>query len=256
VDEGVDPATRATDEHDVPALRLAAGSTLVIALASGIPAGWASAECSPSALDAVRTELRGATAPDCGPKSLRRAFTRACERASTALERAILQCAVARAPHIARAHDMLLGVLGHLGRPGTARRLLPPCTDLYIAALETLDDDLHAAASDAETTTTTSPPGTPTTTTAPQCVTVTLQLDRGDCTRVTSEPPRLVDCDSTCDLATFTLPASGPLRLNGTPAPGDDGVTFDGDCEDDGTVDLADASPPDCSLSCDCSSGQ
>jgi hypothetical protein len=150
---------------------------------------------------------------------------------------------------------MLLGVLRRLGRPGTARRLLPSCTDLYIAALETLDDDLHAAASGAETTTTTSPPGTPTTTTTPQCVTVTLQVDKGDCTRVTSEPPRFVDCGPACDMGTFTVPASGPLRLKGSPAPGDGGVTFDGDCEDDGTVDLADASPPDCSLSCDCSSG-
>jgi hypothetical protein len=244
------------DEHEVPALRSAAGSALVIALASVIPTGSALPECSPSALDAVRTELHGATAPDCGPKSLRRAFTRACDRASAVMDRAVLQCAIARAPRVARAHEMLVGVLRRLGRPGTARRLLPPCTDLYIDTLETLDDDLSAAASGAETTTTTAPPGTPTTTTAPQCVTVALDVDKGDCTRVTSEPPRLVDCGPTCDMATFTVPASGPLRLKGLPAPGDSGVTFAGDCEDDGTVDLADASPPDCSLSCDCSSGQ
>jgi len=83
---------------------------------------------------------------------------------------------------------------------------------------------------------------------------ISLEVDRGDCTNVTSEPPGLVECAGNCDVKTFTVPAFRSLQLLGTPAPGDAGVSFDSDCADDGTVPLANASPPDCSLSCDCSS--
>src|SRR4029077_4383697 len=111
-----------------------------------------------------------------------------------------------------------------------------------------------AAATGIETTTTTSAPGTPTT--LPPCTTVSLEVDKGDCTSVTSEPRGLVRCGANCDVQTFTVPASGSLRLLGPPAAGDVGVTFDTDCDDDGTLVLGDVLPPDCSLSCDCSSGQ
>jgi hypothetical protein len=121
--------------------------------------------------------------------------------------------------------------------------------------VERLDVDLIDAANGTTTTTSTLPPGTPTTTFPPTCATVSLEVDKGDCPSVTSVPPGLVKCEANCDVSTFTVPASGSLRLKGTPAPGDMGVVFGTDCDDDGTVPLGDASPPDCSLSCDCSSG-
>ena len=231
-----------------------ASLVLAIALVSVIPAGRALAQCSPSALDAVHMELRGEAVPDCGPKTLRRAFARTCEKAAGVTERAVVQCATARPPRVARAHRLLMGLLARMARPGMARRVPAPCADVYGTELARLDADLLAAASGTETTTTTSPPGTPTTTTQPTCATVALEVDKGDCTRVTSAPPRLVECGAACDVVTFTVPGLGPLRLKGTPGPGDTGVSFGGDCEDDGTVHLEDASPPDCSLSCDCSS--
>jgi hypothetical protein len=230
-----------------------ASAALAIALSTVVPAG-ALAQCLPSALDEVRMELRAATAPDCGPKTLRRAFDRACDKAAAVTERAVVQCATARTPRIGRAHKMLMGLLARMARPGMARKLPAPCDAIYRAELERLVTDLGAAASGTETTTTTSPPGTPTTTTLPACKTVELEVDKGDCTRVTSDPPRLIECGPACDVQTFTVPGSGALRLKGTPGPGDTGVSFGGDCDDDGTVPLDSASPPDCSLSCDCSS--
>src|SRR5262249_20026994 len=141
----------------------------------------------------------------------------------------------------------------------TARRppTPPECVQRYETVLEEMDDDLTAAANGTETTTTTAPSGaqTTTSTTQPTCSMVSLEVDRADCTRVTAEPRGRVNCGPACDVQTFTVPASGSLRLVGTPAPGDTGVTFDTDCADDGTVPLTAASPPDCSLSCDCSSG-
>ncbi|HTC23949.1 MAG TPA: hypothetical protein VK688_06275 [Gemmatimonadales bacterium] len=165
--------------------------------------------------------------------------------------RAALECAIGQTPEIIAAHRALLRVLAKVRRSGVAEA----CAVTYEGELERLDADLEAAANGTETTTTTSPPGTPTTTTQPACVTVSLEVDKGDCTKVTSVPRGLVVCGTTCDIMTFTVPASGSLRLVGTPAPGNVGVTFGTDCTDDGTVPLGDASPPDCSLSCDCSSG-
>ena len=217
--------------------------------------GHALGECSPSALDAVRAELQAATAPDCGPPTLRRAFDRACDRAAALTERALVQCADAQTPRIGRAHQVLVRVMRRLRRPGVARRLSPTCADLYVTRLKMLDAALEAAATGTVTTTTTVPPGTPTTTTLAPCVTVALEVDKGDCTRITSVPPRVVQCGASCSDQIFTVPAASPLRLKGTPAPADTGVTWDGDCADDGTVDLSSASAPDCSLSCTCSSG-
>jgi len=232
-----------------------ASAVVVIAVSSMIPARRALGECSPSALDSVRMELREAVAPECGPKPLRRAFDRACDRTATMMDRIVVQCASAKTPRVARAHHMLLGVLSRMARPSMARRLAPSCDAIYRTELERLDDDLQAAASGSETTTTMSPPGTPTTTTQPECGTVGLEVDKGDCTRVRSVPRGLVECGAACDVKTFNVPGSGSLRLEGTPAPGDGSVSFGGDCDDDGTLHLEDASPPDCSLSCDCSSG-
>jgi hypothetical protein len=242
------------DESDMQVGPVIVAAAVAIALASP---GRAVATCSPSALDGVRAELKAATAPDCGPRTLRRAFDRACDRAAALTERVLVQCADGGTPRIGRAHAMLGRVMRRLGRPGLARRLAPACADLYAARLMMLDAALEAAATGTETTTTTTtaPPGTPTTSTLAPCVTVALEVDKGDCTGVTSDPPRLVQCGATCSDQVFTVPASGSLRLNGTPAPGDTGVTWDGDCENDGTVDLSNASGPDCSLSCTCSSG-
>jgi hypothetical protein len=231
-----------------------ASFVLAIVFPLVVPAGRALGECSPSGLDEVRMELRAAVAPDCGPKSLKRAFARACEKAAVMTERAVVQCAGAKTPRIVRAHRILMGLRARLDKPGMARRLTRPCDALYRTELERLDADLAAAASGTETTTTTSPPGTPTTTTLPPCTTVNLEVDKSDCTRVTSDPPHLVVCGPNCDVETFAVPASGSLRLKGTPAPGDSGASFSGDCDDDGTVPLQSATPPDCSLSCDCSS--
>jgi hypothetical protein len=241
---------------NIAALTPARTTSTVLAIAfSALGAGGrALGACSPSALDEVRMELRATAPPDCGPKALRRAFARTCDKAALVTERAVVQCASARTPRIARAHKMLMGLRARLSKPGMARRLDAPCDATYRTEIERLDADLGAAANGTETTTTTSPPGVPTTTTEPECTTVTLEVDKGDCTRVTSEPPRFVECGAACDVRTFVVPASGSLQLKGTPAPGDSGASFGGDCDDDGTVPLGDASPPDCSLSCDCSS--
>jgi len=213
----------------------------------------ARAICSPSRLVAVHAEMLAATAPDCGPSHLRHVFEHARERAASATERAVVDCAIGKPLHLGRAYRTLRRAAEIAGRPATP----PECAHRYETVLKQMDDDLTAAASGTETTTTTAPPGAlPTTsTTQPTCSVVSLEVDRGDCTRVTSEPRGLVNCGPACDVQTFTVPASGSLRLVGTPARGDTGVTFDTDCADDGTVPLSDASPPDCSLSCDCSSG-
>ena len=221
------------------------------ALTAVLSTGRAQGACSPSDLDAVHAELRAAGPPLCGPRPLRRAFRHARQRAAMVTARAALECAIGQTPNITAAHRALLRVLAKVRRSGVAET----CALTYEDELERLDADISAAANGTETTTTTSPPGTPTTTTQPTCVTVRLEVDKGDCTRVTSVPRGLVVCGTTCDVMTFTVPASGSLRLEGKPAPGDVGVTFGTDCNDDGTVPLGDASPPDCSLSCDCSSG-
>src|SRR5689334_8608427 len=235
-------------------MSMARAVTIVVGLAALVSATRARGECSPSGLDAVRVEIAAAAAPDCGPRTYRRAFAHACDRAATLTERAIVQCAAARPARVTRAHHMLFALLGRMARPAVVARLGPDCAAVYRTALERLDDDLLAAANGETTTTTTSPPGTPTTTTEPGCTTVMLDVDKGDCSAVRSEPRGLVDCGAACSESVFSVPAAGTLRLTGTPGPGDTGVSFGGDCEDDGTVDLGDASPPDCSLSCDCSS--
>ena len=212
--------------------------------------------CSTTGLQAVQAEMRAATAPPCGSKALRRAFGRARHRASIVTARAVRECARQKTPDVGSADRALKNVLAKSGRSAAAGEVPQDCVMAYEAILETLDADLEAAANGAEgSTTTTAPPGTPTTTTLqPACITVTLEVDKGDCTSVTSEPPGFVDCGASCDDRDFTVPASRPLRLKGTPAPGDSSVFFDTDCDDDGTVPIDTATPPDCSLSCDCNS--
>ena len=230
---------------------------VAIALLSALPPRTAFAACSPAALDSAHTALRDAVAPDCGTRPLRRAFKRAHRRAATATARAALQCETAGAARIAVAHNALMKAVAQIGRLNAAGRVDATCAVAYETELLTLDAALTAAANGvAPTTTTTSttPPGVPTTTTLPSCTAITLDVDRVDCTSVTSDPPGLVECGGTCDQKTFTVPAVGSLQLKGTPAPGNTSVSFSGDCNADGTVPLGDASPPDCSLSCDCSS--
>ena len=235
-------------------------AALVVAIAL-VPVGHAGmvlAACSPAALDAVRVELQGAAAPDCGTKPLRRVFKRARRRAAGATAHAGLQCAFGGTARIAIAHRALLKGLAQIGRLNANDKVPPECAVAYETVLLRLDADLTAAENGivpTTTTTTTAPPGVPTTTTLPACTVISLEVDRSDCTRVTSAPAGLVDCSGACDVKTFAVPAFGSLQLLGTPAPGDAGVLFGGDCGDDGTVPLGDAIAPDCSLSCDCSSG-
>jgi hypothetical protein len=232
------------------------GSALVaIALPLLVP-GRALGSCLPSALEAVHAELRAAIAPRCGPKSLRRAFNRARHKGAIVTARAVIRCAIAETPRTESAHRALMKVLTKVTSESATGMLSPSCALAYETELQKLDDDLTAAEAGIEpTTTTTSPPGAPTTTTLQRCTTINLEVDKGDCTNVTSDPAGLVECGTNCDITTFSVPGFGLLRLIGTPAPGDSTVSFDTDCDDDGTVPLADASPPDCSLSCDCSSG-
>ena len=243
--------------HDTP--KRTVTMRLVSALIATLPVlvhGRALGSCSPSALEAVHAEMRAATAPRCGPKALRRAFNRARHKGAVVTADARVRCANGETPRIAPAHRALMKALTKVTSASAAGTLDPACALAYETALQRLDDDLAAAAAGIEpTTTTTSPPGTPTTTTLPRCTTIDLEVDRGDCTSVTSDPPGLVECGSGCDVKDFSVPGFGLLRLIGTPAPGDSEVTFGTDCDDDGTVPFADASPPDCSLTCDCSSG-
>jgi len=229
---------------------------VVLLLCGAILDDRALALCSPSDLDGVRAELRATEPPACGPRTLRRAFKRSRNRAAAATARAVIQCALAETPHVARAHDALARMLAKVTKLQSAGTLAPDCASAYETALATLDAALTAAENGTTTTTTTSVPGAPTTTTQGTCTTVSLEVCRGDCTGVTSIPRGIVKCGANCDDQIFVVPGFGSLQLLGTPAPGDVGVTWDGDCNDDGTVPLGDASPPDCSLSCDCSSGQ
>jgi hypothetical protein len=234
---------------------------MLTAFASILLAGRAYGLCSPTALAAVRAELRAAAPPACGPTSLRRVYLRARRKAAAETGRMMRRCARGEPAHIAPARRALSRVRVVLDSSGMAARVPPSCVAAFRAELDRLDADLAAAESGAPaTTTTTSPPGVPgapTTTIQPvPCTTVTLEVDVGDCTRVTSVPRGLVDCDEGCALIDVTVPASTQLRLKGVPAAGDVGVTFDTDCDDDGTVPLDQATFPDCSLSCDCSSGQ
>ena len=189
--------------------------------------------------------MRAASAPRCGPKALRRAFNRARHKGATVTARAVVRCTSGETPRIASAHRLLTKALTKVTSASAAGTLDPACALAYETELERLDGDLTAAAAGIE----------PTTTTLPRCTTIALEVDRGDCTSVTSDPPGLVTCGAGCDVMDFSVPGFGLLRLIGTPAAGDSGVSFGTDCEDDGTVPFADASPPDCSLSCDCSSG-
>ena len=212
----------------------------------------ARALCSPSGLDAVRTEIITAVPPDCTPSRLRRVFEHARRRAASATEHVVVECTFGTALRLGRAQRPLRRAGETARRAAVAGHVSTDCALAYQTELERLEADLVAAANG----TTTLPPGATTTTTQPTCAFVTLEVDKGDCTSVTSVPRGVVKCGANCDVQTFTVPASRPLRLIGTPAPGDTGVTFDTDCDDDGTVPLATATPPDCSLSCDCCSGQ
>ncbi|HLY39020.1 MAG TPA: hypothetical protein VKU61_13340 [Candidatus Binatia bacterium] len=212
----------------------------------------AAAMCSPSGLDAVRTEILSAVPPDCTPSRLRRVFEHARRRAASATERAVLDCTFGKALRLGRAQRPLQRAGNTARRAAGKGHISADCALAFQTELGQLEADLVAAANG----TTLPPPGATTTTTQPTCAFVTLEVDKGDCTGVTSIPKGVVKCGANCDVQTFTVPVSRPLRLVGTPAPGDTGVTFDTDCDDDGTVPLATATPPDCSLSCDCSSGQ
>jgi hypothetical protein len=233
---------------------------MLTAFSSILLAGRAYGLCSPTALAAVRAELRAAAPPACGTTSLRRVYLRARRKAVAETGRMIRRCARGEPANVAPARRALSRVRVALNSSGTAAKVPPSCLAAFRTEIDRLDADLVAAESGAPvTTTTTSPPGAPgapTTTIQPvPCTTVTLEVDVGDCTRVTSVPRGLVDCDQDCALIDVTVPASTRLRLKGVPAPGDVGVTFDTDCNDDGTVPLDLATFPDCSLSCDCTSG-
>ena len=214
----------------------------------------ARAQCSTAALEAVNAEARAATVPDCGTRPLRHAFKRARKKTEKVTARAVTRCEIAGTVRIAAAHRVLLKVVAEAGRASANGTVPPACAVLYEAQLLQLDTDLTAAANGTATTTTTSPPGTPTTTTEAPCTMIMLEVDKGDCTGVTSDPPGLVECGDGCDVKTFVVPAVGSLRLKGAPAEGDTETSFDTDCDDDGTVPFEDASMPDCELSCDCSS--
>ena len=209
--------------------------------------------CSPSSLEAVRTEIVSAVPPDCTPPRLRRVFEHARRRAASAMEHVVVECTLGTPLRLGRAQRPLRRAGETARRAAAAGHVSADCALAYQTELGQLDADLVAAANG---TTTTLPPGATTTTTQPTCAFVTLEVDKGDCTSVTSIPRGVVKCGANCDVQTFTVPVSRPLRLLGTPAPGDTGVTFDTDCDDDGTVPLATATPPDCSLSCDCCSGR
>lgn len=228
---------------------------MLTAFSSIVLASRAHAVCSPTALATVHAQLRAAAAPPCGPRSLRRAFLHARGKAAAVTGRMAKRCARGKPARVAPARRALSKVRVALHRPRMAARVPPSCAAAFETELDRLDAELVAAESGTPVTTTTSPPGVPTTTTQPPpCTTVTLEVDVGDCTRVTSVPRGRVNCDQTCDIKDFTVPASRPLRLKGAPAPGDVSVIFDGDCNDDGTVLLDTAIFPDCSLACDCSS--
>jgi hypothetical protein len=225
----------------------------VALIAAGVSAP-VHAQCSPPALAAVLREMETAAAPDCGTKQLRHAFKRARKKAVGVTARVLARCEATGVARIEPAHRALTKALTQVGKASTNGVIPPACAVTYEAELAQMDADLIAAANGTATTTTTSPPGTPTTTTQPTCTAIMLDVDKSDCTSVTSDPPGLVDCGAGCDEKTFVVPGVGSLVLKGTPAPGDTSTSFDTDCDDDGTVPLDAATPPDCSLSCDCSS--
>jgi hypothetical protein len=228
--------------------------SIAIALVAALGSASAYAQCSRPALEAALTEIRTAAVPDCGTKQLRHAFKRARKKAAGVAARDLARCEATGVARIASAHRAFWKALAQVGRASANGTVAPACAVTYESELEQLDADLMAAANGTATTTTTSPPGTPTTTTQPTCTAIMLEVDKADCTSVKSVPPGLVECGGGCDVRTFVVPAVGSLRLVGTPAPGDTSTSFDTDCDDDGTVPLDEASPPDCSLSCDCSS--
>ena len=239
----------------VIALRLALAALVSIAVTGGV--STARAACSPAALDAVRAELRTGTLPTCGTKAVRRAFKRARRKASKVLVRATAPCAAGEAPAVAPAQRALIRAVSQIARLSAAGSVSPTCAVEYETALEQLAAAVLAAANGIETTTstsTTTAPGETTTTTLAPCTVVYLDVDRSDCTSVTSDPPGLVACSGTCEEEVFAVPAFGSLKLKGTPDAGDTGASFDFDCAEDGTVALATATPPGCTLSCDCSS--
>jgi hypothetical protein len=241
----------------VTAARLAGGALVAIALTIAAAPTTAEAACSPAALDAVRTELRSGAVPTCGTKAVRRAFKRARRKATKVLVRAAAPCAAGDTPAVAPAQRALIRAVSQIARLSDDGSVSPTCAVEYENALEQLAEAVLAAASGIETTTTTSTttaPGEATTTTLAPCTVVYLDVDRSDCTSVTSDPAGLVNCSGTCDENIFTVPAFGSLQLKGTPDTGDTSVSFGIDCDDDGTVPLATATPPDCTLSCDCSS--
>jgi len=227
------------------------GAVALIAAGVGAPAH---AQCLPAALAAALREMETAAVPDCGTKQLRHAFKRARKKAIGVTAKAIARCEATGVARIEPAHRALTKALTQVGK-ASAHGVIPPvCAVTFEGELAQMDADLTAAANGTATTTTTSPPGTPTTTTQPTCAAVMLEVDKSDCTSVTSDPPGLVDCGDGCDDKIFIVPGVGSLVLKGTPGPGDTSTSFDTDCDDDGTVPLDEASPPDCSLSCDCSS--
>jgi hypothetical protein len=236
--------------HSIPRA-LVAGAIALIAAFVSAPAR---AQCSPPALEAVLREMQTAAVPDCGTKPLRHAFKRARKKAIGVTARVLARCEATGVARIAPAHRALTKALTQVGKASANGVIAPACAVMYEAELAQMDADLTAAANGTATTTTTSPPGSPTTTTQPTCTAIMLEVDKADCTHVTSVPAGLVDCGDGCDDKIFLVPGVGSLQLVGTPGPGDTSTSFDTDCDDDGTVPLDEASPPDCSLSCDCSS--
>jgi hypothetical protein len=234
--------------------RIAPACTAAV-LWSMLLTGRAAASCSPAAFAAAQQEVRAAPAPACGPGPLERAFQRARRKAAAVMGRMARRCARGKPANVAGARRALAKVSTKMTRPRVASVLTPACMATYETELARLAAELDAAESGTPVTTTTAPsPGGSTTTTLPPCTTVTVEVDVGDCTRVTSVPRGVVNCDQNCDTVDVTVPASRPLRLKGTPAPGDVSVTFGDDCNEDGTVPLGMAVFPDCVVSCDCSS--
>jgi hypothetical protein len=234
--------------------------TRAAVLATGLVAASVAtvhAACSPDALDAVRTELRSGAVPTCGTKTVRRAFKHARRKAAKLLVRAAAPCAGGDVPAIAPALRALTRGVSQIARLANENTISPACAVEYENALEQLTTALGDAANGTDTSTSTSTslaPGESTTTTLAPCTVVHLDVDRSDCSSVASDPLGLVNCSGSCGEATFTVPAFGSLRLTGTPGTGDTSVDFGTDCDDDGTVPLSLATPPDCTLSCDCSS--
>src|SRR5262245_14012225 len=180
----------------------------VALIAAGVSAP-AHAQCSPPALEAVLREMQTAAVPDCGTRQLRHAFKRARKKAIGVTARGLARCEATGVARIEPAHRALTQALAQVGRESTNGGIPPACAAMCAAAVARLDADVTAAANGTATTTPTAHPGTPTTTTQPTCAAIMLEVDKSDCTSVTSDPPGLVDCGASCSDQIFLVPGVG-----------------------------------------------